>query len=165
VGFGYSKTFEELGLTDYFKNRKGDLGTNYREVALNAEAKGDAAGAAEARRAGAGADYFFTSLSAVSETGEFLLCDLTGSRVSGVFAAKNVVYIIGANKVVADFKSAIERMETFQLAFESARVRVAYKQYNVQASQINNVAIVKGSNPYAPNRHHIIIVKGKSLGY
>jgi len=164
VGFGYSKSFEELGLTEYFKSRK-DLGTNFRVLALKAEGKGDQAAAAEARRQGAGADYFFTSLSSVAETGEFMLCDLSGSRVSGVFAAKNVVYVVGANKVVPDYKTAVERMETYHLALESARCRVAYKAAGIKASAIKNIATVKGANPFATQRHHIIFVKGKSLGY
>jgi hypothetical protein len=56
VGFGYSTSFNEIGINDYFKGRS-DL-KNYRAIALEAEGKNDWAGAAAARSAGTAADYF-----------------------------------------------------------------------------------------------------------
>jgi len=160
VGFGYSSTFNEIGLNDYFKTRK-DL-HNFREIALAAEAKGDWAAAGAARSQGCNADYFLTSANAVSETGDLVFADLTATRVPGVLQGKNVIIVVGSNKIVPTYTDALARLEKYVLPLESARVRVVFK---VPASAANNIVSVKGPNPFgAPGRIHVIIIKG-SYGF
>ena len=114
------------------------------------------------------ADYFVSSVSAVTLAGELLVCDLTGTR-TGAFAstAKHLVLVVGAQKIVKDLAEARARQDEFCLAVcmcmyvcvsinlfvnqltietqvESARVRVAYK---LPASKINNVVELRGANP------------------
>jgi len=156
VGFGYATTFNEIGLNDYFKTR-ADL-HNFREIALAAEQKGDYPAAFAARAQGCSADYFLTSANAVSESGDMVFADLTGTRVPGVLSGKNVIIVIGSNKIVPTYAEALARLENYVLPMESARVRVVFK---VPASAANNIVSVKGPNPFgAPGRIHLIIIKG-----
>jgi len=157
VGFGYSTTFNEIGLNDYFKTRK-DL-HNFREIALAAEAKGDWGAAGAARAQGCAADYFLTSANAITESGDLVFADLTGTRVPGVLSGKNVIIVVGSNKIVKSYQDGLARLENYVLPLESARVRVVFK---VPASATNNIVGVKGSNPFgAPGRIHVVIIKGQ----
>jgi hypothetical protein len=160
-GMAGSTTGDEIGLVDYLKTRK-DL-TNYRVMSTEAMAKQDWTGVGAARVGATVAEVFFTSISAVSETGEMVWADLTGTRTGPVLGAKQVICVIGANKIVPTAAEAVERLKNFCLPAESARVRVVYK---VPASAINNQLVVSAADPWgAPGRIHVIIVKGATLGF
>jgi len=161
LGVGHSSTLEEIGFIDLLKNERKDL-KNYQGEAAAAEGKGDYAAAGEARARGFVSDVFFSSAAAVSETGEFTACDLTGTRIAGWLAAKSVVIVVGANKIVPTFDDLQKRMWEWQVPFESARARVAY---GVAGSYPNNQVTIRGANPFGPGRFHIIIVKGTALGF
>jgi len=161
VGFGGSSTFEQIGLTDYFKTR-ADL-TNYRVLFMTAMGKQDWAGVKAAKAGAATADYFLTSISGLAETGEMLFADLTGTRTAGILAAKNIILVVGANKIVPTYADAIARLHDFCLPAESARSRVVYK---VPGSAITNEVHVRGSDPWGePGRIHVIIIKGQAFGF
>jgi len=161
VGFGGSSTFEQIGLTDYFKTRN-DL-NNYRLQFMDAMGKQDWAGVAAARSGATVADYFLTSVSGLAETGAMVFADLTGTRTSGVLGAKNVILVTGANKIVPTYADAIARLHDYCLPAESARSRVVYK---VPGSAINNEVHVRGADPWGtPGRIHVIIIKGLSFGF
>lgn len=136
-------------------------------------AEKDQAKAAEMRRKSVTAEYFLSSVCSIASTGEIVMCylkltlqvvcDLTGSRTGAFnYAAGNLIIVAGTNKVVKTVQDAMDRMEQFCLPVESARARAVYK---VPGSAINNVAIVKGNNPWGkPGRVHVILVK-ESLGF
>jgi len=161
LGIGHSSTLEEIGFIEHLKNDRKDL-KNYQGEAASAEAKGDYAAAGEARTRGYVSDVFFSSASALSETGEFLAADLTGSRIAGWLAAKSVVIVVGANKIVPTFEDLQKRLVEWQWPLESARARVAY---GVPGSFPNNQLAIRGANPFGPGRFHVIIVKGAALGF
>jgi L-lactate utilization protein LutB len=150
-------TFEEIGLTDVLKEGKHGWKNLHAEVL----AESDQGKAAELRRLASVADYWLSSVSAVSEDGDLVLADLTGTRVSGFFSAKSVVVVVGAQKIVPTYSDAAKRTKKFTLAVESARVRVVYK---APASNVSNFVAIRSGNPYAPNRIHVIIVND-FLGY
>jgi len=163
VGFAGSTTLQEIGFIDYVKTRT-DL-TNYRELGLVAQGKGDHAGSAKYRALGITADFYFTSVAAVTLDGELLTCDLTGNRVAGLFGAQNAIVVVGTNKIVKDTAAGEKRMYDYQTPLESARARIAYASWGVKGSQVNNMAWLKGANPFgAKGRVHVIVVKG-SYGF
>ena len=126
-------------------------------------AEKDQAKAAVLRRESMTADYFLSSVTAVTEEGDITVCDLTGSRVGAFnYAAGNLLIVIGSNKIVPTYDDAVKRTYDYCLPIESARVRIAYK---VPASSINNFVAIRGPNPWgAPGRIHVVIVK-ESLGF
>jgi len=162
VAFGASVTLHELGFLDYVKTR-ADL-VNYRAQALAAQAKNDWAAAGAARRAGMTAEHFFSSVSAVTANGEFITCDLTGTRSAPVVTAKNVVIVVGTNKIVRDMAAARDRVWHCQLPLESARCRIAYAAMGVTASHPNHVVEVTGTSDWTGTSYHVVLVKG-AFGY
>jgi len=161
VGFGYSTTFNEIGLTDYFKSRT-DL-HNFREIALAADGKGDRAAGMAARMQGLTADWFLTSANAIAaETGEIVIADASGTRVPGIMTAKNAILVLGANKLVNTGAEAITRLEQYVLPVESARIREVYK---MPASVINFLTVAKGASPYSSGKIYVVIINGHSYGF
>jgi L-lactate utilization protein LutC len=156
IGFGYSTTHNEIGFTDYIKTRT-DL-NNYRVKALELDAKKDHAGAAEQRRLSQSADVFVCSVSAVTEEGEMLTGDASGSRLGGIScAAKNVIIIVGSNKIVKNMDGAWDRLYKYCLPIESRR---AHYVFGVEKSAVNNTCVVNAGNPWNSGRIHVVLLKG-----
>lgn len=125
VGQGGSTTLNEIGWPDYAKAHPDKWNNLHaKKLAETDQAKAAAIGVQEIT-----ADYFLTSVCAVTEHGTLVACDLTGTR-TGAFpasAAKHLVVVVGAQKLVKDTHEARKRQEEFSLPVESARVRVVYK--------------------------------------
>jgi len=113
VAFGGSITLEQIGFIDAVKERT-DL-KNYRAEALALMAKGDWPGSTALRFEGTQkADYFYTSVAAITEDGQIVNADASGTRTAPmVSGAKNVILVVGANKVVKDLSAAIDRLENW----------------------------------------------------
>jgi len=147
-----STTLAEVGLVDYLKGENP-----YNNIKAKILAEKDQKKTAELYGEGFNADFWISSVCAVSEEGEFLVVDATNTRVGGFTTAKKVLIIIGSNKIVKDRKGLHQRAEEFCLPLESGRARVAYK---VPGSSINNSLLIAGPNPFgAPGRFHFVIVK------
>jgi L-lactate utilization protein LutB len=153
-----STTLQEIGLVEYLKTQ-----TEWDNWHSKIFAESDPAKQAKLRAEALTADYYFSSVSAVTEDGSLLVCDLTGTR-TGAFiqAAGHVVIVIGSNKIVPNLEAARARQNDYCLQLESARVRVAYK---VPASQINNSVEITGSNPWGAPGRFIFIIVNESLGF
>jgi len=158
VAFGGSITLEQIGFINAIKQRT-DL-KNYRTEAMDAMMKGDWPNSMAIRNQGmCNADVFYSSVSAITEAGEIVSADASGTRVTALTAgAKHVVLVVGCNKIVPDLTAALERLEKYIVPLESAHVRLAF---NFPATTINNIVIVRGS--FTP-RYHIVLVKSP-LGY
>jgi len=165
-GQGGSTTLAEVGWIKWLKDNPSTFQRNTKSEALEATGKSDWAGAAKANKDGLSADLFFTSVCAVTHKGEILACDLTGTRVGALpHAAKKVVIVIGANKIVPTMVDAERRMTNYCLPWESARCRIVFAAAGLKASSINNTCLITATNPFAPpNRIHVVIVN-QSLGF
>ena len=105
------------------------------------------------------ADYFLCSVNAITEDGKLVAVDASGSRVGALpFAAKNVLIIAGANKIVPNIEGAFDRIKNYVINLENER---AMKVYAVKSSLNKWIIIEKES---APNRIKLILVK-ESLGF
>ena len=68
----------------------------------------------ERRRQALLVDLFITSTNAVTESGQLVNLDMIGNRIGGItFGPKNVILLIGRNKIVADLKEAIFRVKNY----------------------------------------------------
>ncbi|EFA86567.1 prespore-specific protein [Heterostelium album PN500] len=152
-----SVTLSEIGLLDYLKDDKHGW-RNLHVAILNEK---DPAKQTELRRFSMASDYFLCSLPAVTKEGVIYSCDASGSRTGAMpFAAKNVVCIVGTQKIVENDQEAERRIWDFCLPCESVRSNYAYK---VPGSQVQNLIRIANSN-MAKERIHIIFVN-KELGY
>lgn len=160
VAFGGSITLDQIGLIDYVKTRT-DL-KNYRAEALALMAKGDFPGSMGARFEGTQkADLFFTSVAAVTESGELINADASGTRTAPMLSgAKHVVVVVSANKIVKDVAAGLKRLEEYVVPLEGAHIRAAY---GMPDTALLNITITRGS--FVPARFHVVIIKGHALGY
>ena len=94
VGIGGSMTIQAMGLFDRL--------SQHNEVIWHWEG-------GELRRA-LTADVYLTSVNGLAETGEIINIDGTGNRVSStIFGHEEVYFIVGRNKLAADYDKALWR--------------------------------------------------------
>jgi len=106
-------------------------------------------------------DLFLSSVTAIAETGEFVVCDASGTRVAPFIGGSSKVLILaGTHKIVPTLEEALKRTETFCYPLESARARVAYK---IPGSVLSNELIIRGCL-FTPGRFTMVLIK-EVLGF
>lgn len=154
---GTSTTLAEIGYIDYLK--EGNHGWNNLHEAILAETDPDKQ--ALLRKESALSDYYLGSVHALSETGEFVVASNTGSQLPHiVFTSKNLIFVVGAQKIVPSLGEALNRLEQYVLPLENKRAMAAYGS----PSAINKVVIFKGENAYLGRKVRVVIVK-EPLGF
>lgn len=107
----------------------------------------------------ADADYFLSSVNAITEQGQLVAVDGTGSRVGAMpFVAKKLLIVASANKIVLDLDSAFKRIREYVFPLEDARMM---KMSNSHTS-FGKWVIVE--NEKDPTRIQLILVK-EVLGF
>ena len=77
----------------------------------------------ELRRQSLLVDLFITGTNAVTESGQLVNLDMYGNRVGALtFGPKNVVVVVGSNKIVADLKDAIFRIKNYAAPVNAMRL-------------------------------------------
>ncbi|WP_317854324.1 lactate utilization protein [Chakrabartyella piscis] len=114
VSWGGSVTIREMGLTDAFHAK------NYkvvdRDLAKDADEK------FELQRQALMVDCYVTSTNAITEDGVLVNIDGVGNRVAAMsFGPKNVVVIVGMNKVEKTAEDALTRVRTYAAPVNSMR--------------------------------------------
>ena len=104
VGKGGSETINELGLVPILQEG------NY--TYLDAFASSDPQVQKETKRRTFYADVMLTSANAITLDGEIVNIDGTGNRMAAViWGPDKVVFIVGANKIVASVDDAVDRIK------------------------------------------------------
>ncbi|MGA8302715.1 MAG: LUD domain-containing protein [Thermoplasmata archaeon] len=149
-----SKTLETIGLVERL-SKPGEFDLVRPKFMALTQAK-DVRGA---RKLGAAPDVEVGSVHAVTEEGEVLIASATGSQL-GPYAsgAETVIWIVGAQKVVADLSTGLRRIREYAYPLEDERARGAYGK----PSSMAKILIVAREN--RPGRIHLILVKEK-LGF
>jgi len=130
---GHSTTLEEIGFVEHLT--EGD----HEWEALPNEIWGidDDAERQAARREAQTADYFLGGINAISQTGELVAADRSGSRIGAYpFAAGNVAIVSGANKIVPTLEDALDRLESVAYPLENERAQEAYGVESEIAKQL-----------------------------
>jgi L-lactate utilization protein LutB len=152
---GHSTTLEEIGFDDYLS--EGDH--EWESLPDQIGSIDDDAERQAARRESQTADYFLGGINAISETGELVAADLSGSRIGAYpFAASNVVIVSGVNKIVPTLDDALDRLESVAYPLENERAQEAYGVESAIAKQlIFRQEVEEG-------RTTVVLVRGQ-LGY
>ncbi len=108
-----SETLDAVGFTQYVA--EGDA---YQSLAAMFQAAATPEERAElSRTLGSTPDYVVGSVQAVAETGHVVIASASGSQLSSyVFGAKNVVWVVGTQKIVPTLEHALAR--TYGYAFD-----------------------------------------------
>lgn len=102
---GGSMSLKDSGVTDLLMNE-------FKGVYLDRSQGKDKSEVDEIMRKAFVSDTFFASSNAVTEDGELYNVDGNGNRVSAmIFGPKQVIVVVGVNKIVKDLAEAKERVE------------------------------------------------------
>ncbi len=107
ASWGDSMTLEATGILEMLANRPDiDLIRTF-ETGVSGDT------IFERRRQALLADLFFSGSNAVTENGQLVNLDMVGNRVGGItFGPRQVVLLVGRNKIVPDLESAIQRIKS-----------------------------------------------------
>ena len=77
-------------------------------------------------------DYALGSVHAVTHDGTLVIASASGSQLASyAWGAANVIFVVGAQKLVPTLQAAHERINTYSLKLEDARAYAAYGQHSV----------------------------------
>lgn len=149
---GSSTTLDEIGASAWLDAQPG-----FRKNQIIAEP--EEATRHVLRRHSATADWFLGSAAAVTQDGQIVLMDASGSRIAGYAAAGQLVLVVSTNKIVPDLTAAFQRIDTVVYAKEDARM----KGLGFPGTARGKTLIIHGE-PFAPDRITIIFVE-EPLGF
>lgn len=117
VSWGGSISFTQTGLYDKLKNDK-------RFHAIDTfDKSGSPEDQIERRRRGLLVDLFITGTNAVTEDGMLVNLDMIGNRVAAItFGPKNVIIVVGRNKIVPTLDDAIVRIKDYAAPVNTMRL-------------------------------------------
>ena len=161
---GGSMTLAESGVKEL-------LMTEFSDTYLDRSAAKTPEESGEIMRKAFISDTFLASTNALTEDGELYNVDGNGNRVSAmIFGPKQVVLVVGVNKIVKDMDEAVRRVETVAAPKNTVRLDCGtpcaktgecahcYSERRICCS------FVKLAYQRVPNRIKVIIVN-ESLGY
>ena len=143
-----SVTLEETGIAGAIND-----GGPY-ESARNAMFALDFATQAQQMKAiGGQPDYALGSVHAVSRDGTLVIASASGSQLASYgWGAANVIFVVGAQKLVPNLEAARERIYQHSLVLEDARAQAAYGQHS-------SVGKILEIHQELPGRIHIVLIR------
>lgn len=154
---GASRTLENIGFVDYLKD--GNHGWNNLHEAILAET--DPAKKAEIRRHSVLSDFYLGSVHAATETGELLIASATGSQLPHiVFTSPNLIFVVGAQKIVPTLSDAWKRLEEYVIPLEDENMMNKYKAH----TKLNKAVTFFGESAMMGRKVHVIFVN-EILGF
>ncbi len=104
------------------------------------------------------ADYALGSVHAVTREGTLVIASASGSQLAAyAWGAANIIFVVGAQKLVPDLETAHERIVEHSLKLEDARAYAAYGQN----SRIGKVLEIHQEDP---GRIHVVLIR-QSVGF
>jgi len=117
ISWGGSVTYVQTGLYQELKDYPGIEVLDTYEKGVPPEEM------LERRRRSLLVDLFVTGTNAVTETGKLVNLDMTGNRVAGItFGPRNVIILVGRNKVVPDIEDAMLRIKNYAAPANAMRL-------------------------------------------
>jgi len=144
-----SVTLAETGIADAINDSGGRW-----ESARNAMFALDFATQAQQMKAiGGQPDYALGSVHAITRDGTLVIASASGSQLASyAWGAANVIFVVGAQKLVATLAAAHQRIYTHSLPLEDARAQAAYGQH----SQVGKILEI---HQELPGRIHIVLIR------
>ena len=149
-----SVTLAETGIADAINNGGGRW-----ESARNKMFALDFASQAQEMKAiGGQPDYALGSVHAVTRDGTLVIASASGSQLASyAWGAANVIFVVGAQKLVPTLEAAHQRIYQHSLPLEDARAQAAYGQNSA-------VGKVLEIHQELPGRIHVVLIE-RSVGF
>lgn len=158
VNNGSSKTLEQIGYVDYLKSGEHDW-NNLKAGYAN---EPDKAKQAELRRQAILCDYMLGSVHAVTEDGQILVASNTASQLPGyVQAAKNVIWVVGTQKIVVSLDDAFRRLKEYVYPLEDQHM----KSIGVSEGTFISKMLIIEREPTLTKRKVYMILVNEKLGF
>jgi len=107
----------------------------------------------EMKEIGGQPDYALGSVHAVTRDGTLVIASASGSQLASyAWGAANVIFVVGAQKLVPTLEAAHERIFQHSLKLEDARAIAAYGQHS-------SVGKILEIHQELPGRIHIVLVR------
>ena len=117
LSWGGSMTYKESGLYEILKNKEGFKIIDTFEPGLKPE------DALERRRQALLSDLYITGTNAITEDGKLVNLDMIGNRVGAItFGPKNVIILVGRNKISKNIHSAFDRVRNYAAPVNTKRL-------------------------------------------
>jgi LUD domain len=98
-------------------------------------------------------DYALGSVHAVTRDGTLVIASASGSQLASyAWGAANVIFVVGAHKLVPSLEAAHQRIYQHSLILEDARAQAAYGQHS-------SVGKILEIHQELPGRIHIVLVR------
>jgi len=145
----------EIGYVDWVIRAKDSLPFDNWNARIVAEK--DPAKQLELRRQSLLADVVISTPVALVETGEVLIADASGTRVTPTLTGRKVVFVVGTQKIVPTLDAALRRLHEFAYPLESARLRAASNNPDGK-STIANTVVLHTQGVLGVPKVHVILV-------
>ena len=143
-----SVTLAETGIADAIND-----GGPYDSARNQMFALDFATQAQEMKAIGGQPDYALGSVHAVTRDGTLVIASASGSQLASyAWGAANVIFVVGAQKLVPDLEAAHERIYQHSLVLEDARAIAAYGQHS-------SVGKILEIHQELPGRIHIVLIR------
>jgi len=143
-----SMTLTETGVADAIND-----GGTYDSARNKMFALDFATQAQQMKAIGGQPDYALGSVHAVTRDGTLVIASASGSQLASyAWGAANVIFVVGAQKLVPTLEAAHERIYQHSLVLEDARAIAAYGQH----SQVGKVLEI---HQELPGRIHIVLIR------
>jgi len=144
-----SVTLTETGIADAIN----DSGGRWESARNKMFALDFATQAQQMKAIGGQPDYALGSVHAVTGDGTLVIASASGSQLASyAWGAANVIFVVGAQKLVPTLAAAHERIYQHSLPLEDARAQAAYGQHS-------QVAKILEIHTELPSRIHIVLIR------
>jgi len=144
-----SVTLAETGIADAIN----DGGGRWESARNKMFALDFATQAQEMKAIGGQPDYALGSVHAVTPDGTLVIASASGSQLASyAWGAANVIFVIGAQKLVPALAAAHERIYQHSLPLEDVRAQAAYGQH----SQVGKILEI---HQELPGRIHVVLIR------
>lgn len=118
ISWGGSKTFIATGIYDSLRKSK-----DYEIIDTYDRKRYTPEEVSENRRQALLTDLFITGTNAVTEAGHLVNLDMLGNRVGAItYGPRNVIILVGRNKIVSDLDDAMFRIKNYAAPINAMRL-------------------------------------------
>jgi L-lactate utilization protein LutC len=148
-----SVTLQETGIEEAINHDGAYESVRNKLLALDFETQGQ-----EMKAIAGQADVVIGSVHAVTRDGVLVVASATGSQLAAyAWGAANVIFVVGAQKLVPDLDAARERIYEHSLKLEDARAYAVYGQNSF-------VGKILEIHQELPGRTHVVLIR-QSIGF
>jgi acyl-CoA hydrolase len=141
-------TLSETGIADAINDGGPYESARNKMFALDFETQ-----AQEMKVIGGQPDYALGSVHAITRDGTLVIASASGSQLASyAWGAANVIFVVGAQKLVPTLDAARERIYQHSLKLEDARAQAAYGQHS-------SVGKILEIHQELPGRIHIVLIR------